>query len=151
MIDTNKDLSGLPDPDEDPQFYSGVPFKRLIAFFIDFIVVFGLSVAAIFATLGVVGFFFIPAMFLINIAYRIFFIGKNSATLGMQAAGIEIRNNEGEKLDYEAATWHTGTFILLFMFFITNVINIAMMLLNLRRQGLHDYLLGTAVINRPID
>ena len=41
------DLSALPDPELDAQFYAGVPFKRLLAWVFDVIAIILLSSAAI--------------------------------------------------------------------------------------------------------
>lgn len=151
MIDPSKDLSGLPDPIHDAQFYNGVAVKRLIAFVIDFIIIIGVSVGFGIATLGL-GFFVFPLIsFAVSLIYRIFFIGKTSATLGMSVAGIELRTHRGEKLTMIEAVWHTFVFTGVFMFFLTNLASIIMMLVNERGQGLHDYLLGTTAINRPVD
>lgn len=151
MIDTDKDLSGLPDPQLDGQFYEGVPFKRAIAFVIDAAIILGVSMGFVIATFGLGLVLFPMFSLLFNLVYRIYLIGTRSATFGMRLAGIELRNNEGHRLDMKEAVWHTGLFTLLFMFFLTNFASIIMMLLNQRGQGLHDYLLGTTAINRPVD
>lgn len=147
---TNHDLSGLPDPEFDPQFYEGVPLKRLLAWFVDGLIVSIACIATIVFTFGIGFFLFAVIFFLMNIGYRWFFVSKNSATLGMQVFGIEIRNGKGEKLTSQEAFWHSFLFIALFIIFtLLAVVSAGMMLMNVRGQGLHDYLLGTTAINRP--
>jgi uncharacterized RDD family membrane protein YckC len=147
---TDHNLSGLPDPEFDPQFYDGVPIKRLMAWIVDVVIV-SLAVFAVsIFSFGLALFAFFPLIFLMNIGYRWFFIAQNSATLGMHVFGIEIRNGKGEKLSGQEALWHSFFFALLFFFFFIPVlVSAGMMLTNPRGQGLHDYLLGTTAINRP--
>ncbi len=149
MFSTDHDLSQLPDPIVDAQFYEAVPFKRLLAWVIDTILVTLVAAATVLATLGLGAFVFPVILFAINIAYRIFTISRSSATLGMQMTGIEIRNKQGNKLSLEEAAWHTGTYTVVALIFITLAISMIMMLVNKRGQGLHDYFLGTTAINRP--
>lgn len=151
MIDVNKDLSGLPDPVDDAQFYDGVAFKRFMAWVIDFVIVLAVAMGGVVATLGLLGFAFPILLFAINLVYRLYFISQKSATLGMSVVGIELRNHRGERLNFDETLWHTGTFILIFMFFFTNLISVIMVLTTARHQALHDYLLGTTAINRPAD
>lgn len=147
---TNHDLSGLPDPEYDPQFYEGVAVKRLLAWVADVVIVTVLVGAVFIFTLGLAAFAFFPAIFMINLGYRWFFLSKKSATLGMQMFGIEIRNGRGERLDSAESFWHSLFFVMLFFFLLLPVLaNIIMMLVSERGQGLHDYFLGTTAINRP--
>jgi len=149
MLSTTHDLSGLPDPHIDRQFYQGVPFKRLIAWFIDFIIITLLATALVLVSFGVGAFIFPLLLFVTNIAYRIFTLSRNSATLGMIVAGIEIRNNHGNKLTPIEAAWHTGFYTAVALLFFALIISMIMMLINERGQGLHDYFLGTTAINKP--
>ncbi len=149
MFSTNHDLSPLPDPEIDAQFYTAVPFKRLVAWIIDTILVVLVASAAVLATLGLGAFVFPLILFALNIAYRIFTLSRSSATFGMQLAGIEIRNNKGNKLSFEEAAWHTGAYMIVALIFILLAISIIMMMVNKHGQGLHDYVLGTTAINRP--
>lgn len=145
----NYDLSGLPDPDHDPQFYTGVPFKRLIAWFIDFFVIIALGLGASIATIGIAAIFFPLTLLIINLIYRIYFLKTRSATPGMMLTGIEIRNHHGDRLTSEEALWHTVVFTLAMMFVFIQILSVAMMLFSHRGQGVHDYLRGTTAINRP--
>ncbi len=149
MLSTTHDLNGLPDPAIDRQFYQGVPFKRLIAWFIDFIIIILIAAALVLVSFGAGAFIFPMLLFFTNIAYRIFTLSRNSATLGMIVTGVEIRNRFGNKLNLTEAAWHTGLYTGLSLLFFTLVISMVMMLVNARGQGLHDYFLGTTAINRP--
>jgi uncharacterized RDD family membrane protein YckC len=149
MLSTQHDLSGLPDPQIDQQFYTGVPFKRLIAWLIDFVIIILISMALVMATFGVGAFAFPLLMLASNIGYRIYTLQRNSATLGMHLAGIEIRNGQGNKLTLEEAAWHTGIYTIIAISFFALIISMVMMLVNERGQGIHDYFVGTTAINRP--
>lgn len=149
MISTQHDLSGLPDPHIDQQFYAGVPFKRLIAWLIDFIIIMLIASALVLGSFGIGAFFFPVLLLVSNLSYRIFTLSKNSATLGMVLAGIEVRNSQGNKLTLAEATWHTGLYTLVLVSGLIQIISVLMMLINQRGQGIHDYFLGTTAINRP--
>ncbi len=149
MLSTHHDLSALPDPQLDRQFYEGVPFKRLLAWVIDVIIILLISAALVLISFGIAAFVFPLLLFVTNIAYRIFTLSRNSATLGMVLTGIEIRNSNGNKLSPAEAAWHTGLYTAVALLFFALVISIIMMLVNERGQGLHDYFLGTTAINKP--
>lgn len=143
--------SQLPDPVLDAQFYEGVPIKRLFAWFIDVVVVFAICVGLVILTVGMGAFIFPALAFLANIAYRIFCLNKWSATLGMRIVGIEIRNDQGNHLDLSESAFHTGLFIFITMTGLGVPATALAMLLSEKGQGLHDLLLGTTAINRPLD
>lgn len=149
MITTEHDLRGLPDPESDPQFYNGVPFKRLIAWFIDMVMIMLLSLVCVLGTFGIGAFMFPLLFFFVSLGYRIFTISRNSATLGMIMAGIEIRNGRGDKLSTVEAAWHTVLYTIVMIFMFGLIITFVMMLVNKRGQGIHDYFLGTTAINKP--
>jgi uncharacterized RDD family membrane protein YckC len=145
------DLSGLPNPVLDAQFYAGVPFKRLIAWIIDAVIVGALWVVLVIGTLGTFAFFMFFGLLIVSFGYRAFMVDRYSATLGMMAVGIELRNGRGDRLDRTQAIWHVTLFLGLMVFFFINVISMIVMLVNERGQGLHDMVLGTTAINRPAD
>ncbi len=144
-------LDGLPDPQRDPQFYDGVPFKRFLAWLIDVGVVSIFTLLSVFFTFGV-GVFVFPLLWLvINFAYRVLTIATGSATWGMRFAGIELRNIQGNRFDMSEAAIHTVLYYLLNMMVLGQILSAVMMLSTPKGQGLHDYLLGTTAINRPVD
>lgn len=141
--------SGLPDPALQPGFYDGVTLKRALAWLIDSVIIGMLAILFSLFTFGI-GFFFFPLIFLtISIVYRIGTIASGSGTWGMRFLGIEVRNAQGHRLSSGEAALHTIFYLLSLMFFIPQIASWAMMLFSERGQGLHDALLGTAVINRP--
>jgi uncharacterized RDD family membrane protein YckC len=148
MLKITYDLSGLPDPVLDRQFYAGVIFKRLLAWIIDFIIIMLLTMGLVVASLGTVAVIFPLALLTVNLGYRILTLSRYSATLGMIITGIEIRNSRGDKLNTIEAVWHTGLFTIIFISFFALFFSIVMMLVTPRGQGLHDYFLGMTAINR---
>jgi len=150
--------SGLPDPVRDPQFYEGVPLRRLVAFLIDLAVILmiDLAVFAALALLGLVTFGFAWmlvgfAWFAIGFFYRVWTLGSGaSATPGMRLTGIEIRNAAGRRLSMNEAAVHTGGLYFAMFFLPLQLISVLMMAFGPRGRGLHDLPLGSAAINRPI-
>lgn len=131
-----------------PQFYSSVPTKRLIAWLIDLVLIVLLCVLALPLT-GFLGLFFWPVMLLVlGLAYRVLTLATLSATWGMRFAGVELRDGEGAKFDLSLALAHTFGYTLSFAFPILQVISVVMMLTGARGQGLTDAFLGTVALNR---
>ena len=147
MLKTAYDLSGLPDPVLDRQFYAGVVFKRFLAWIIDSVIILLLTAGLVIVSLGAAAFIFPLALLGINLGYRILTLSRYSATIGMMVTGIEIRNSLGDKLTPTEAAWHTGLFTIITISFFALFVSIFMMLANARGQGLHDYFLGTTAIN----
>ncbi len=150
----------VPSPYEDAQFYAGVPVRRLFAFLID--VCIAMLLMAVIVVVGfVVGFFtfglgwlvafllFVSADFL----YRWLTISANSATWGMTLTGIELRDRRGERLDPGQALVHTAAFYVVGvggLIAIPIILNLLVMFLSPHRRLIHDFLLGTVAINRPV-
>jgi len=142
------------DPDLYPELFTSLISKRMAAFAVDWLILAFVStglfmVLAVLAVLtlgliwplvGVV----IPAVWL---AYFTLTVGgPTSATPGMRWIGIEVRTWDGTRPGYVQAalqslvfyaTWTVTVFLLLVPLF------------NRRRRCLHDYLIGTVVINSP--
>jgi uncharacterized RDD family membrane protein YckC len=141
--------SALPDPDLQPAFYDGVTTKRAIAWVIDMIIVGIVTVIFGFFTFFV-GFFFFPVVFLtVTVVYRIGTLATGSATWGMRFVGIQIRNAGGHHLSGTEAALHTLFYLVSVAFFLPQIVSWGMMIFGGRGQGLHDFLLGSAAINRP--
>lgn len=147
---------GLPDPVRDPQFYDGVPLRRLVAFVIDTLVIVLLMatialVGAVvgFATFGLGWVLIVPAFMVAGFVYRFTMLRERSATLGMIAAGIELRGPSGARFDTGLAAVHTLGFYATLYLPVLMLAGIVLMAFNPRRQLLHDLPLGTAMINRP--
>jgi len=138
----------LPDPDLQPEFYHWVPFKRLVAWLIDTILIFGLTAITVVFT-AFIGVLVFPFLFLaVNLAYRTVTIAKWSATPGMIVMAIELRTLSGFRLDRNAAFLHSLAFTVTMLITILLVVSAALMLMNPRGQGLVDHFMGTTALNR---
>ncbi|WP_460020792.1 RDD family protein [Magnetospira thiophila] len=142
-----------PDPLKYPDFYDGIVFKRLLAFFLDGAIIVGLMVGgwviSLFATVGTFGLLspLFAILILIPLIYHTLMIGgERSATLGMRALGIEVRRWDGGRPDYLQAAIQT----LLFYGSIaaTSTLILVIGLFNDRRRCLHDYLSGSVIVNK---
>ncbi len=138
----------LPDPETQPQFYNAVPAKRLLAWFVDTILIGFLTMIAIPFT-AFTGLFFLPVLFLVlGFAYRYATIAIGSATWGMAFAGIELRREDATRFDGTAAFLHTLGYTLSVSIPVLQLISVVLMLTSARGQGLTDHVLGTTAINR---
>lgn len=146
-------IGGLPHPVSDRRFYDGVPLRRLIAFVIDSVatVLLGVVAGLVFglATLGVGFLVFVPVLVATGFVYRAASIARWSATPGMLATGIELRNRDGLHLAPSEALLHTTLFAMLTVSGILQVLSAALMAMTPMGRGLHDMVLGTAAIHRP--
>ncbi len=145
----------LPDPDRDAQFYAGVPVKRLIAWFVDFLVIAVLStiMATIIGllTLGF-GFLLFPAVALaVAFLYRTLTIAGASSTWGMRLMGIEFRTRTGDRFDLGHAAFHTLIFMLLMASFLGWIATVFCIMATRYHQGIPDLILGSTAINQPLD
>ncbi len=147
----------LPDPDRDAQFYEGVQQRRVFAFLIDLVVILLIDVA-IWIVLGLVGIvtfglgwlLIVPAVLASGFLYRWYMLANHSGTIGMMLTGIEIRRADGQRLDPATALAHTALFTVSLISVILMLISFAVALVTPRGQMLHDLLLGTVAINRPL-
>ncbi len=151
MVDTNtRRPSGLPDPEYHAEFYADVPAKRLLAWFVDTLII-----AIMVGVLTLLGFliplFFLPLLFaVVGFLYRWCTIASRSATPGMRFMAIELRNRDGQPLDGGTAFLHTAGYTFSVITVPLQLISVVMMLMTARRQGLTDIILGTAAINRRV-
>ena len=147
---------GLPDPVRDSGYYAGVPLRRLFAFAVDLL---GISAMVLIVFL-IAMILFIPTLGLSGVAFTGFFMGSSliyrlgtvmtwGATPGMALAGIEIAGPTGEVADAGVGFVHTIGYHVCFFFPPLLLLSLAMMALTPRGQGLHDIVIGAAVINRP--
>lgn len=141
-------MSHLPDPSRQPQFYTSVPTKRLVAWVIDLVLIIVLCVLALPLT-AFLGLFFWPIMLLvIGFAYRVVTLATGSATWGMRFAGVELRDAQGARFDLSLALAHTVGYSVSVAIPIVQVVSVVMMLTGARGQGLTDTFLGTVALNR---
>ena len=140
---------GLPDPETDPQFYDGVPMRRLVAALIDGALILGAAAVFVVLTLGlglfVVGGFALIADFL----YRVTTISSRSATIGMGLMRIELRRRDGRRFDLGHAIGHTLLFYVAGLSVIAQIVSIVMMAGSSLGRGLHDFPFGSTMINSP--
>lgn len=156
MTDATIHQAGLPSPYEDAQFYEGVAVRRLVAFVIDVVIstllmvmIAVVGLIAGFLTFGLGWLVAIPLFLAADFLYRWITISSDSATWGMAVCGIELRDQRGERLDAGQALVHTGAYYGLAALGIPIVLNLLVMFVSPHRRLLHDFLLGTAMINRP--
>lgn len=141
---------GLPDPDRDAQFYDGVPAKRLVAFCVDVVLIWGMAVLLSLLTLGI-GFLVFPFLVgLVDLVYRTLTIGAKSATFGMRLMGIELRTFNGDRFNTGHALIHTLLFYAMLVTFIVHLVSVIMMGGSRYGRGLHDFIVGSTMINRPV-
>ena len=137
-----------PDPQIQPQFYDGVPTKRLLAWVVDTLVITALVLVMIPFT-AFIGLFFLPLLYIIlGFAYRVVTLSRGSATWGMRLMAIELRDMRDQPLDAGTAFVHTLGYTVSVMFTPLQLISMVLMLSTERRQGLTDMVLGTAALNR---
>jgi uncharacterized RDD family membrane protein YckC len=143
------------DPAIYPERYEGVRSRRMFAFLIDSAVILFLMLVASFfvAVLGVftlgLGWFLFPLVWpVIAILYEVFTIGgPSSASPGMRFMGIQLRTEEGERMNYPLALLHA----LGFWFSVTLLTPLVLLvaLFTRRKQLLQDLALGTVAIRSP--
>lgn len=144
-----------PSLEDDRDLLEGVVTKRVLAYFVDVIIISILlailTVAAV--VLGVISFGLLMAplgllLALVPLAYHTFLLGgPNSATLGMRLMDIEIRTWDGYRPGYLQAALQTIAFYV--SIGLTAWWILLVVLFNDHRRTLHDFLCGTLVINSP--
>ncbi len=141
-------MQGLPDPEQNPDFYSGVPLKRAIAWLVD-VTIIAVVTALLVPLTAFIGLFFFPMMMMVvGFLYRWATISSGSATWGMRLMAIELRTGEGHRLDATTAFLHVAGYAVSMMLMPLQLVSMAMMLLTPYGQGLTDSLLATTAIRR---
>jgi len=138
----------LPGPQQRPEFYEGVPGKRAVAWVLDMILIFGLTVIALPFTIFAGVFFFPLLMLVLGFFYRWAGLSIFSATTGMALMGIQIRGSDGDTLTGATAFWHTAGYSLSVMMMPLQIISVILMGVSARGRGLSDLALGTTAVNR---
>ena len=138
----------IPDPELNPEFYDGVPTKRLLAWVVDMLIV------AVFTALAVpftafTGLFFLPFLFVvISFSYRVITLARGSATWGMRLFALELRTNEDRPFDLPTAFFHTLGYGLSWSIPLIQIASAVLMCSTERRQGVSDLVLGSVALNR---
>ena len=144
------------DPVAQPKLFESVLARRVIAFFIDVLVIaVPLALLAVFilmfgvVTLGL-GWFLFLLFTPISVIWALFYYGLTlgspaCATIGMRMVGIEMRTWYGGEMYFLLGAVHAVGFWLTVSLLTPFVLLVG--LFNDRKRLLHDMLLGTIVIN----
>ena len=144
------------DPAANPELFEGVVARRVVAFLIDFLI---LSIPVVFVSMfifvvGIVtfglGFLFYSLLWPGMVIWAIVYYGMTlggaaSATVGMRIMDIEMRTWYGAPAYFVLGAVHAVVFWIT-VSAITPLILIVC-LFNERRRCLHDFLVGTVIIN----
>ncbi len=137
----------------DPLFFEGVILRRVLALFVDCIVmtVFGWGLAIFIAIFGIftfglgwLAFHIIPWL---PLFYYTLFIGGGGATPGQRAMGLAVRQDADFALPTlpQALVWT----LLLWISFAFAGLPLLLALFNPRRRAAHDILSGLVIIRHP--
>ena len=137
-----------PDPETHPQFYEGIPTKRLLAWLVDMVLIILLCLLILPFT-AFTGIFFFPLLMLVTgFVYRWATLANGSATWGMRLFAMEIRDSGDRPLDAGMAFLHTMGYSVSVAMAPLQLISVILMLVSEKRQGLTDMVLGTVALNR---
>lgn len=142
------DRYALPDPGRYPAFYDGIVVNRFIAWVIDGVLISVLTLVIVMMTALTALFFLGGLTLVIALLYRWLTISAGSATPGMRAVGIELRDQTGNPLTPATAFWHSALFLFFKGMFLPELLSVAMMFGSRYGQGLHDAICGVVAINR---
>ncbi len=146
------------DPDTNPELFEGVLARRVVAFFIDFVIIaipvvlaamFIFAFGIITLGLGWALYWLLPA---ISVVWALVYFGvtlgsERSATVGMRVMDLEMRTSYGAPAYFVLGAVHAVAFWFTVSFFSPFVLLVAFF--NERRRLLHDIMLGTVIINNP--
>ncbi|KQN72558.1 RDD family protein [Devosia sp. Leaf64] len=144
----------LPDPANAPELFEGVLTRRVMAYFIDLMIMGALVLAALMIG-GVLGFFTLglawialPAVIpgAIVLYYAATLGSSRRATVGMQMMDIVLTPTRGQPLDGWMAIFHALLFWV--SFWISWPISLLFALFTPRRQMIHDLIVGTLMVRR---
>lgn len=138
---------GLPDPNREPEAYALTPLRRLLAFVIDFGLVWGVGLG-LSAANGIPPPAAAPYLFGVDLAVRAGGMAALSATPGMWLAGVEFRNRRGKRLEPLIGLLHTVFFYLMVALPVLQAASVLGIATSVRRRGLHDRLLNATLLNR---
>ncbi len=138
-----------------PELFQDVTSRRVIAYFIDLVVLGLVWLAAwiLGGLLAIVSFGILTPVSLMVLAilpvlYSTFFVGYRGATPGMGFMDLEVVTLQGERPDYLQAL------ILILVFYVsvsaTFWLVLLVVLFNDRRRTLHDFLAGTLVLRTSV-
>ncbi len=146
------------DPAANPELFDGVPARRVIAFFIDLVIV---AIPVVFVAMFILVF----GLFTLGLGWMLFWLlwpgtivwaliyfgscfgSPRSATIGMRVLDLEMRTWYGAPAYFVLGAVHTIVFWLSMSF---TPFVLLVCLFNERRRLLHDMLVGTIVINNEV-
>jgi len=143
-----------PDPVAEPQYYEGLLTRRIVAYFLDLLLIlvlwmgaFALGVFVKILTFGLLAPLVALGLAVLAPAYHVLTVSSSArATFGMQAMGLEVRTFDGGR-----PSWlHALIQIVLFYFTvsITGGLVLLVVLFNRHRRTLHDILSHLVVLRR---
>lgn len=138
----------LPSADTHPEFYQSTASKRLVAWIIDLIITFVITLILTPFTFFTALFFWPFFFALVSFFYRSTTLALSSSTWGMRLMAIELRCENGEQLDLQTAVFHTLGLAISFAFPLLQFASMILMVAHDRGQGLSDRVLGTFMVNR---
>ena len=147
---------GAPDPLANSALYEGVVLKRVLAYLVDVVAIFGIMVVAwillglmTMASFGFLSPLTVPGFPIVLLGYHTLLIGAGrSATLGMMIFNLEVRAWNGRRPNYAQAFLVTLVFYVSMA--ITSGLILVIALFNDRRRLLHDLLCGTVVVSAKL-
>src|SRR5947207_286447 len=148
------------DPVTNPELFEGVLARRVVAFLIDVVII---VIPVLFATMFVLVFglitfglgwvLFWPLLTPAAVIWAICYYGMTfgspaSATIGMRAMDLEMRTWYGTPVYFVLGAVHAVVFWVTVTMLSPLIVLIGFF--NDRRRLLHDILVGTVVINKPV-
>jgi len=141
-------------PDKQPELFDGVLGQRFIAFLLDAVIILSMTFVGwlVLAVLGVLTFGL--AWLLLGLVFPVVALGytgltlggPGSATIGMRMVGVEMRTWYGAPMYFVLAVVHAVLFWVSISVLTPFILLVG--LFNDRRRLLHDFLIGTVVINK---
>jgi uncharacterized RDD family membrane protein YckC len=147
------------DPRANPELFEGVPARRMIAFFIDLIIIsvpivflamFIFAIGVVTLGLGFVLYGLLPAASVVwaLVYYGTTFGSPHSATIGMRVMDLQMRTWYGAPAYFVLGAVHAVAFWITISVFSPLILLVCFF--NERRRLLHDMLVGTVVINNEV-
>ncbi len=160
LPDTVPELRGAgtknftPDPLRNPEYFDGVLWKRVCAYWVDIILI-GMLMFLLYIPAGFLGLLSFGVLWplmvftvaLVPLLYHTLLIGGDtSATIGMRLFGIEVLVRDGDRPDFLRAA------ALTLLFYVSVLLTSWLILLvapfNREKRMLHDFVCNTIVVNR---
>lgn len=147
-------MNFTPTPLRNPEYFDGVLWKRVCAYWTDMIFI-GILIAFLYIPAGFLGLLSFGALWplmvfaiaLVPLLYHTLLIGSDkSATIGMRLFGIEVQVRDGDRPDFLRAA------ALTLLFYVSVLLTSWLVLLvapfNREKRTLHDFVCNTIVVNQ---